>query len=78
MVADLRQRKGKISGCFKNSTSIVLQQCQNKGHWHRSMLDLKDATMTTEAQAIAKVRGYNFCPDVILDRFRGAQFLSQK
>ena len=30
VVADLRQRKGKISGCFKNSTSIVLQQCQNQ------------------------------------------------
>ena len=28
-VTDLRQRKGKISGRFKNSTSIVLQQCQN-------------------------------------------------
>ena len=22
--------KGKISGCFKNSISVVLQQCQNK------------------------------------------------
>ena len=29
MVADLWQGKVKISGCFKNSTSIVLQQCQN-------------------------------------------------
>ena len=28
MVADLWQRKVKICGCFKNSTSIVLQQCQ--------------------------------------------------
>ena len=28
LVADLWQRKGKISGCFKNSTSIVLQQHQ--------------------------------------------------
>ena len=38
------------------------------------MLDLKHATMTTEARAIVTVRGYGFCPDVILDRFRGAQF----
>ena len=30
VVVDLWQRKGKISSCFKNSTSIVLQQCQNK------------------------------------------------
>ena len=30
MVADLRQSKGKISGCFQNSTSIFLQQFQNK------------------------------------------------
>ena len=30
MVADLWQRTGKISDCFKNSTAIVLQQCQNK------------------------------------------------
>ena len=22
--------EGKISGCFKNSTSVVLQQCQNQ------------------------------------------------
>ena len=26
---DLLQRKGKIRGCFKNSTSSVLQNCQN-------------------------------------------------
>ena len=30
VVADLWKREGKISGCLKNSTSIVLQQCQNK------------------------------------------------
>ena len=30
MVADLWQREGKVSGCFKNSSSLVLQQCQNK------------------------------------------------
>ena len=30
VVADLWQRKGKISGCFQNSTSAVLQHCQNK------------------------------------------------
>ena len=30
------------------------------------MLDLKHATMTTEARAIVTVRGYGFCPDVIL------------
>ena len=42
------------------------------------MLHLKHATMTTEARAIVTVRGYGFCPDVILDRFRGAQFPSQK
>ena len=29
VVADLWQRKCKISGCFENSTSIVLQQSQN-------------------------------------------------
>ena len=28
MDADLQQRKGKISGSFKNSTSAALQQCQ--------------------------------------------------
>ena len=37
------------------------------------MLDLMHATMTTEARAIVTVRGYGFCPDVILDRFHGAQ-----
>ena len=30
MVADLWQRKGKISGCFKSSTPIVPKQCQNE------------------------------------------------
>ena len=30
MVADLRQRKGRISGSIKNGTSVVCQQCQNK------------------------------------------------
>ena len=30
VVADLWQRKGKTSGCLKNSTPVVLQQCQNK------------------------------------------------
>ena len=37
------------------------------------MLDLKHAMMTTGALAIVTVRGYGFCPDVILDRFHGAQ-----
>ena len=44
MVADLSQRKGKISGCFKNSTSVVLQQCQ-VGNAHLSikiLLTLKE------------------------------------
>ena len=36
MVADLSQRKGKISGCFKNSTSTVNQQCQNKVNFQRN------------------------------------------
>ena len=35
VVADLWQRKDKISGCFKNSTSIVLQQCQNQVSFQR-------------------------------------------
>ena len=35
MVADLWQRNGKISGCFKNSASIVLQQQQNKISFQR-------------------------------------------
>ena len=30
MVADLQQRKDKVSGCFKNDTSVVLHQCQNQ------------------------------------------------
>ena len=30
MIADLWQRKGKIGGCFKNSTSVVFQQSQNE------------------------------------------------
>ena len=42
------------------------------------MFDLKHATMTTEARAIVTVRGYDFCPDVSLDSFRGAQFPSRK
>ena len=29
VVADLSLRKCKINGCFKHSTSIVLQQCRN-------------------------------------------------
>ena len=33
--ADLRQRNGKISDFFKTSTSIVLQQCQNKVRFQR-------------------------------------------
>ena len=28
-IADLWQRKRKSNGCLKNSTSVVLQQCQN-------------------------------------------------
>ena len=35
MVADLWQRTGEISGCLKNSTSVVLPQCQNKVIFHR-------------------------------------------
>ena len=35
VVADLWQRRGKISGCFKNSTSVVLQECQNKVNLRR-------------------------------------------
>ena len=35
--------------------------------------DLKHAMMTTEARAIVTVRGYGFYPDIIFDRFRGAQ-----
>ena len=35
VVADLWQRKGKISGCFKNSTSTVLPRCQNKVSFQR-------------------------------------------
>ena len=31
----LWQRKGKISGCLKNSTSFVVQQCQNKVSFQR-------------------------------------------
>ena len=39
MVAKLWERKFKISGCFKNSTSVVLPQYENKyfskkGLWH--------------------------------------------
>ena len=30
VVADFLQGRGKISHCFKSSTSFVLQQCQNK------------------------------------------------
>ena len=30
VVADLWQRISKIGSCFKTSTSIVLQQCQNQ------------------------------------------------
>ena len=30
------------------------------------MLDLKHAMMTAEARAIVTVRGYGFCPDVIM------------
>ena len=35
VVADLWKRKGKISGCFKNSTSVFLQQCQDKVSFQR-------------------------------------------
>ena len=35
VVADLWQRKGKICGCFKNNTSIVLLQCRNKVSFQR-------------------------------------------
>ena len=41
-------------------------------------LDFKQTTMTIEAQTIVTVRGYGFCPDIILDRFRGAQSPSRK
>ena len=30
VIADLWRGKGKICGCFKNGTSVVLQQCQNQ------------------------------------------------
>ena len=36
VVADLWQRKCKVSGCFKNSTSFVLQQFQNKVSFQRN------------------------------------------
>ena len=35
LVADLWPRKDKISGYFKNGTSIVLQQCQNNVSFQR-------------------------------------------
>ena len=35
MAADLWWRKGKIGGCFKNSTSAVLKQCQNEVTFQR-------------------------------------------
>ena len=35
MVADLWQRKGKISTFFEDITSVVLQQCQNKERFQR-------------------------------------------
>ena len=31
----MANRNGKISGCFKNSTSIVLQLCQNRISFQR-------------------------------------------
>ena len=40
VVADVRQRKGKINGCFKNSTLIVLHQCQNE-------ISLKERTLAS-------------------------------
>ena len=36
MVADLGQSKGKISGCFKNSASVVFQRSQNKVSFQRN------------------------------------------
>ena len=30
------REKGKISGCFRNRTSIVLQQCQNQVSFQRN------------------------------------------
>ena len=36
MVADLLQRKGTIRGCFKNTTAVVLQQCQNQVSFQRN------------------------------------------
>ena len=41
MVADLWQKKAKITDCFKSSISVVLRQFENKGKfskngfWHR-------------------------------------------
>ena len=36
VVADLWQIKGKTGGCFKNSTFVVLQKCQNKVSFERN------------------------------------------
>ena len=35
-LAELWQKKEKISCCFKNSTSVVLQQCQNQLSFQRN------------------------------------------
>ena len=43
VAADLRHRNGEISGCFQNSTSLVLQQCQNKVSFER-----KDSGIASE------------------------------
>ena len=40
VIADLWQREDKINGCFKNSTSLVFQQCQNQ-----MLFERKDSTV---------------------------------
>ena len=40
LLADLLQRKVKISGCFKNSPFFVPKQCQNQVNLKESVLAL--------------------------------------
>ena len=50
MVADLWQRKGKISGCLEGGASIVLQQFQNEVNFPRkgSGIALKVSLLRTD------------------------------
>ena len=50
--------KGKIRGSFKNSSSVVLQQCQNQASFQRS------GSGVVTKRLLNLLKGKQYCPSI--------------